>query len=105
MAEDRNEDERRAETDRGQQRERDGARVDRLRRRQIVSSEFKVQEEIEAPIARNDDSLRQSCSRCRGGGGGGGGVAEEGFVLVDVVIGVVVRRPIQQAAASYWVSQ
>ena len=99
MAEDRNEDERRPETDRGQQRERDGgARVDdQRRRREIVSPEFEVQ--AEAPGARNV-SLRQSRSRCRGGG-----VAKDGLVLVDVVIGVVVPRAVQQVTASYWVCQ
>ena len=96
MAEDRNEDERRQETDRGQQRERNGARVYRdRRRREIVSSEFKVQEE--APIARNVP-LRQSRSRGRGGG-----VSKDGFVLVDVVIGLIVSRAIQEATAINWV--
>ena len=97
VAEDRNEDERRQETDRGQQRERDGARVvDRDRRRgEIVSPEFKIQKA--APIARNVP-LRQSRSRGRGGG-----VSKDGFVLVDVVIGLIVSRAIQEATAINWV--
>ena len=92
LAEDRDEDERRQEADRGQQRERDGAGVGQ-RSRKIVSSEFEVQ--AEAQIARNL-SLRQSRSLCIGGR-----VSEDCIVLVDVVVGILVRRAIQQTAS--WV--
>ena len=62
LAEDRDEDQRRQETDRGQQCERDGAGVGQ-RGRKIVSSEFEVQ--AEAAVARNV-SFRESSSRCIG---------------------------------------
>lgn len=92
LAEDRDEDERRQKADCGQQRERDGAGVGQ-RGRKIVSSEFEVQ--AEAAVAGNV-SLRQSRSFCIGGR-----VSENCIVLVDVVVGVVLWRAIQQTAS--WV--
>ena len=92
LAEDRDEDERRQEVDRGQQRERDGAGVGQHGRK-IVPSKFEVQ--AEAPVAGNV-SLRQSRSLSIGGR-----VSEDCIVLVDVVVGILVRRAIQQTAS--WV--